>query len=91
MLPLYRSHVLPVAGHVAQMCPIPKHMLRNESSCLAVILKTPCRAVPAALLSNARAFGLSIDVPDLSTLGLAATFRAAAASTALERMSLIHF
>jgi hypothetical protein len=38
VLPLYRSHVLPVASHVAQMCPIPKHMFRTEGSCMAIVL-----------------------------------------------------
>ncbi len=85
VMPLYRSHVLPVAAHLAQMCPVvPRHMLCNESSCLAVILKTPYRAVPPALLCNARAFGLGHDVLDLITLGQATTFRAAAASSVLQ-------
>jgi hypothetical protein len=90
VLPLYRSHVLPVAAHLAQMCPVPRHMLRNEASCLAVILKTPYRAVPSAVLRNARAFGLGHDVLDLGTLGLAATFRAAAASNVLHSVVQEH-
>jgi hypothetical protein len=89
VLPLYRSHVLPVAGHVAAMCPVPKHMLRNEGSCLAVILKTPYRAVPAELLRSGKAFGLGYDTPDLETLGLASTFRAADASATLEQVSAV--
>ncbi len=90
VLPLYRSHVLPVAAHVAQMSRIPKHMLRNESSCLAVILKTPYRAVPPAVLLNGKAFGLSLDVPGLGHLGLAATFRAACASSAFPLLIAEH-
>ena len=90
VLPLYRSHVLPVAGHVAQMSPVPRAMVRNEDRCLAVILKAPYRSVPLSLLRSATAFGLSIDVPDIATLGLAATFRAATASHALERLTDEH-
>ena len=90
VLPLYRSHVLPVAGHVAQMSPVPRVMVRNEDRCLAVILKAPYRSVPLSLLRSATAFGLSIDVPDIATLGLAATFRAATASHALERLTDEH-
>jgi hypothetical protein len=76
-LPLYRSHVLPVASHVAQLCHIPKELFRTEASCLAVILKVPYRAVPIGLLRSGRSFGLSYDLPDLRTLGIAATYRAA--------------
>jgi hypothetical protein len=90
VLPLFRSHVLPVAAHIAQMCRVPKHMLRNEASCLAVILKTPYRAVPPVLLHNGKAFGLSLDVVGLSTLGIASTFRAASSSCALPQIVAEH-
>jgi hypothetical protein len=90
VLPLYRSHVLPVAGHIAQMCRLPKHMLRNESSCLAVILKTPYRAVPPLVLRHGKAYGLNSEVVGLQTLCQAATFRAASASCALPQIVLEH-
>jgi hypothetical protein len=87
VLPLFRSHVLPVASHIAQMCPMPAHLYRTEESCMAVILKTPYRAVPAPLLFNGKSFGLGLDVPDLRTLGKAATFRAAESSGVLEEVA----
>jgi hypothetical protein len=83
-MPLFRSHVLPVASHLAQMCPMPTSLLRTEESCTAIVLKTPYRAVPASLLSSGKAFGLGLDLPDLRTLGKAATFRAAEGSGVLE-------
>jgi len=89
-LPLFRSHVLPVASHVAQMCSIPDHMFLTEASCHAIVLKTPYRAVPVALLRSGRAFGLSYDLPDLRTLGLAATFRAAESSGVLAAVVAEH-
>jgi hypothetical protein len=76
-LPLYRSHVLPVASHLAQMCKMPPVIFSTEASCIAIALKTPYRSVPVGLLRSGRSFGLAYDMPDLRTLGLAATFRAA--------------
>jgi hypothetical protein len=90
VLPLFRSHVLPVASHRAQMCPIPTLMFRTEESCMAIVTKTPYRAVPAKLLFQGKAYGLGIDVPDLKTLGQAATFRAAEASGVLQEVVREH-
>jgi hypothetical protein len=86
VMPLFRSHILPVASHLAQMCPMPAALYRTEESCTAVVLKTPYRAVPAALLSRGKAFGLGLDLPDLRTLGKAATFRAAEGSGVLDEV-----
>jgi hypothetical protein len=83
VLPLFRSHVLPVASHRAQLCPIPAAMFRTEESCIAIVTKTPYRAVPAKLLFQGKAYGLGMDVPDLRTLGQAATYRAAESSGVL--------
>ena len=83
VLPLFRSHVLPVASHRAQRCPIPAAMFRTEESCIAIVTKTPYRAVPAKLNFQGKAYGLGMDVPDLRTLGQAATYLAADASVVL--------
>ncbi len=90
VMPLFRSHVLPVASHLAQMCPMPASLLRTVESCMAIVLKTPFRAVPGKVLYHAKSFGLGIDVPDLRTLGLAATFRAADASGVLTEVISEH-
>jgi hypothetical protein len=89
-LPLFRSHVLPVASHVAQMCSIPKEMFRAEAGCLAIALKMPYQSIPVTLLRSGQAVGLSYNVPDLHTLGKAATFRAAEASGVLEDVLAEH-
>jgi hypothetical protein len=83
VLPLYRSHVLPVACHVAQMARLPAFMLRAEASCHAIVLKAPYRALPIGLLRSGRSFGLDYDITDLATMAKAATFRAAESSVAL--------
>ena len=82
-LPLYRSHVFPVLGHVAAMAPIPEEMFATEAACLAIILKTPAHAAATSVVFNMKAYGFGMDVPDLATLGLASTFRAALASNVL--------
>ena len=87
---MFRSHVLPVSSHRAQMCPILTCMLRTEESCMAIVTKTPYRAVPAKLFFHGRAFGLGIDVPDLMTLGQAATYRAAESSGVLHEVVREH-
>jgi hypothetical protein len=89
-LPLFRSHVLPVAGHLAQMCPVPKLILRTEARCIAIVLKVPYQAVPVKLLRLGRSFGLSYDMPDVETLGKAAAFRAAMSSGVLEAVVAEH-
>ncbi len=58
-------------------------MFRTEESCMAIVTKTPFRAVPAKLFFQGKAYGLGMDVPDLKTLGKAATFRAAESSMVL--------
>jgi hypothetical protein len=90
VLPLFRSHVLPVASHRAQLCPIPASMFRTEESCMAIVTKTPFRAVPAKLFFQGKAYGLGMDVPDLKTLGKAATFRAAESSMVLMQVVREH-
>jgi hypothetical protein len=89
-LPLYRSHVLPVASYLAQLCNIPFQMHRVEASCLAIVLKVPYQSVPVALLRCGRAFGLGYDLPDLRTMGRAAAFRAAESSGVLEAVVAEH-
>jgi hypothetical protein len=89
-LPLFRSHVLPVAGHLAQMCPVPKHILRTEARCIAIVLKVPYQAIPIKLLRSGRSFGLSYDMPDIDTMGKAAAFRAAEASGVLVALVAEH-
>jgi hypothetical protein len=89
-LPLFRSHVLPVAGHLAQMCPVPKMILRTEARCIAIVLKTPYQAIPIKLLRSGRSFGLSYDMPDIDSMGKAAAFRAAEASGVLAALVAEH-
>jgi endonuclease/exonuclease/phosphatase family metal-dependent hydrolase len=89
-LPLFRSHVLPVASHVAQMCSIPKEMFRAEAGCLAIALKIPYQSIPVTLLRSGQVIGLSYNVPDLHTLGKAATFRAAETSGVLAAVLAEH-
>jgi hypothetical protein len=81
---------LPVAGHLAQMCPVPKHILRTKARCIAIVLKVPYQAIPVKLLRIGRSFGLSYDMPDIETLGKAAAFRAAEASGVLCAVTAEH-
>ena len=82
-LPMYRSHVLPVVGHVAALAPIPKEVFATEAGCYSIILKTPAHAVPSQVLHQLRAYGGDMDVPDIRSMGRAASFRCAAASLVL--------
>ena len=82
-MPLFRSHVYPVAGHIASMAPIPPKVHSTEASCIAIILKTPSRAIPGPVLMQAKSFGFEMHLPDLRTLGRAASFRVATLSAVL--------
>ena len=83
VMPLFRSHVYPVAGHIASMAPIPPKVYSTEASCIAIILKTPSRAIPGPVLMQAKSFGFEMHLPDLSILGRAASFRVATLSAVL--------
>ncbi len=76
-LPLFRSHVLPVAGHLAQMCPVSKHLLRTEARRIPTVLKPPFQAIPVSLLRIGRSFCPCYDMPELETMRKAAASRAA--------------
>jgi hypothetical protein len=84
--PLYRSHVLSVTSHVLQLAPPSRELKQVESNCLAVVTKTPARAVPLAVLSRLKEFGLATNFPCIDIMGEAAAYRAMAASDVFPKM-----
>ena len=76
--PLYRSHVLSVTSHVLQLAPPSRELRQVESNCmavvtcLAVVTKTPASAVPMAVLSRLKEFGLSTNFLSIDIVGEAA-------------------
>ena len=78
--PLYRSHVLSVTSHVLQLAPPSRELRQVESNCLAVVTKTPANAVPMAVLSRLKEFGLSTNFLSIDIVGEAAAYRAMAGS-----------
>jgi exonuclease III len=83
---LYRSHVLSTASHILQLAAPTKELRQTESSILAVATKSPANAVPLAVLSRLRAFGLRTDFMSIDILGKAAAYRAMAGSAAYPKM-----
>jgi hypothetical protein len=83
---LYRSHVLSTASHILQLAPPTKDLRQTESSILAVATKSPANAVPLAVLTRLRDFGLRTDFMSIEILGKAAAYRAMAGSAAYPKM-----
>jgi len=84
--PLYRSHVASVTSHILQFAAPSRELLQIESNCLAVVTKTPSRAVPLAVLTRLKELGMAVNFPSLSILGEASTYRAMACSAAFPLM-----
>jgi hypothetical protein len=78
--PLFRSHVASITSHILQFAPPSRELLQIEAACLAVVTKTPARAVPLAVLSRLKEFGLATNFPSIGILGEAAAYRAMASS-----------
>jgi endonuclease/exonuclease/phosphatase family metal-dependent hydrolase len=83
---LYRSHVLSTTCHILQLAPPTKELRQTESSILAVATKSPANAVPLAVLTRLKDFGLRTDFMSIDILGKAAAYRAMAGSAAYPRM-----
>jgi hypothetical protein len=84
--PLYRSHVASVTSHILQFAAPSRELLQVESNCLAVVTKTPSRAVPLAVLTRLKELGMAVNFPSLSIMGEASTYRAMACSAAFPLM-----
>jgi hypothetical protein len=78
--PLYRSHVASVTSHILQFAAPSRELLQVESNCLAVVTKTPSRAVPLAVLSRLKEFGLATNFVSIGILGEASAYHAMACS-----------
>ena len=84
--PLYRSHVVSVTSHILQFAAPSRELLQVESNCLAVVTKTPSRAVPLAVLTRMKEFGLATNFISISIQGEAATYRAMMSSGVYHKM-----
>ena len=84
--PLHRSHVTSVTSHILQFAAPSRELLQVESSCLAVVTKTPANAVPLPVLTRLREFGLSTNFTSLAVMGESAAYRALMSSAVYPKM-----